>query len=346
MYGVPNEVDHLSQGFTLGMYLLGTTLFATAIGTYASLVVHEAIMLVREPPPPADKPEDLDEDGRVGVQDYITWRIGMVFKFIRWEEYKSRYVTLGLTAGWFLFGCLYASVYEGSGLFMAIYFALGAMSCSGSPPPVCIGADATQCSLGTFRAAFYTVYILVGAPLFALAMGQFAGVVVARAEAAAQLQQMSRPIQDREYIYALSLKNLVNKTGSNASDKLRTMYEEYQRHLRRMAPGRASDGLLRMHSKYGSFYSIGNGSIDGGDVSSDGFLDRPNSGKIQNPLAGTSLDFGEFVILELLRLQRVDVSDIERMRTVYSAMDLDASGKLEYSDINKRRFLHEAHFDP
>jgi Ca2+-binding EF-hand superfamily protein len=47
------------------------------------------------------------------------------------------------------------------------------------------------------------------------------------------------------------------------------------------------------------------------------------------------IDFGEFVILSMLRLGSLDVSTLASLKENFDAMDSDRSGKLDYGELVK-----------
>jgi Ca2+-binding EF-hand superfamily protein len=47
------------------------------------------------------------------------------------------------------------------------------------------------------------------------------------------------------------------------------------------------------------------------------------------------IDFGEFVMLSMLRLGSLDVSTLTTLKASFAAMDGDGSGKLEYAELVK-----------
>jgi hypothetical protein len=56
------------------------------------------------------------------------------------------------------------------------------------------------------RGIFVGIYVMVGVPLFAFTLGQFAGMIVERAIREREMQIMSRPLGESEFKFALTLK--------------------------------------------------------------------------------------------------------------------------------------------
>jgi hypothetical protein len=48
---------------------------------------------------------------------------------------------------------------------------------------------------------------------------------------------------------------------------------------------------------------------------------------------GDGIDFAEFVVLEMLRLNRVEQEDLRSMRDIFDVMDSDGSGEITYEEL-------------
>ena len=100
-----------------------------------------------------------------------------VLIWLGWEEHKDKYRTLFATMLWLIVGVFYGVFYEGWGVMYALRFAIGTLSASGSPAPVCttptsVGLEgASPCQLGVARGLFVGTYILIGVPLWAFTLG-------------------------------------------------------------------------------------------------------------------------------------------------------------------------------
>jgi hypothetical protein len=76
---------------------------------------------------------------------------------------RLKFISVGAMLAWFCLGVTYGMLYEEFDLFTAVYFSLGAMMLSGSVSPPCIEEEGKPgCSLGTTRALFMSVYLIVG----------------------------------------------------------------------------------------------------------------------------------------------------------------------------------------
>ena len=86
--------------------------------------------------------------------------------------YRLRFITIGATIAWIGVGVMFGIFYEKYDLYMAIYFSLDAMMLSGTLPPPCVevevemgdasSSSSVECALGTTRALFMSVYLVIG----------------------------------------------------------------------------------------------------------------------------------------------------------------------------------------
>lgn len=208
MYGVPLQPHSLSEIFTLCYYLYGSTLIAGAIGAFAGHLVTTAPQIA------ADERrrmferaslEDVDGDGFIGVHDFVRYMQNNIGYLIGWEDHRTKYLTVLAALGWILIGCIYGMLYERWSFQTSFFFCLSAMAQAGAPAPPCDGGDAYTCELGTFRGYAMGVFLIVGCPLFALCMGQFAGLMVERAIRVKERRILHRPLTEEEYKYAANL---------------------------------------------------------------------------------------------------------------------------------------------
>lgn len=115
--------------------------------------------------------EDFDGDGHVGYMDSLNFYYLKFIHIIGWDDHKSKYLTVFAAINWMLLGVLYAVHYEELDVGESFYFAIAAMSASGSHPPKCIGGP-FDCVIDDNRALLVGTYIIIGCPLFAYTMGQ------------------------------------------------------------------------------------------------------------------------------------------------------------------------------
>ncbi len=98
-----------------------------------------------------------------------------VFKFyLGWYDRRTSIKMVSCTIIWVGVGVVYWMHFEGGDFIQGLYFAVSALSTAGLSTPTCNG-DVHHCSVPTNRAIYLSLYLLVGVPLYATTMGQFAG---------------------------------------------------------------------------------------------------------------------------------------------------------------------------
>ena len=120
--------------------------------------------------------DDDDDDDKL-VPSSSSSYIKRALIWFGWEEHKGKYRTLFATTLWLIIGVSYGVIYEGWGVTYALRFAIGTLSASGSPTPVCTTPTSalpdSPCQLGVARGLFVGTYILIGVPLWAFTLGQY-----------------------------------------------------------------------------------------------------------------------------------------------------------------------------
>jgi hypothetical protein len=209
MYLVPSEANPNSQIFTQLYFLWGTTLLMGAIAAMANELLANAVRVA------ADErrrilsqlePQDTDGDGIISWSEYLTFYCERLLNRIGWPAHRIKYIAVSIACVWFGLGVVYGICYEGWSLSTSAFFALAAMSASGSMPPACTGGvDLFTCSIGSMRALLIGSYILLGVPIFTFTMGQFAELLVERAVRVRERHLMLRPLSDHEFRFGCAL---------------------------------------------------------------------------------------------------------------------------------------------
>lgn len=137
------------------------------------------------------------------------------------------------------------------------------MSAAANVSPQCVGDDTTNCKIGFFREIFLSIYMLIGCPLFTLALGQFAKFMIDRTIKRHEISILHTPITQEEFKYAANL--------------------------------------------YG---------------------EDPNV-----------MSLGEFTILELLRLQRITLADLEQIKSLFLSIDENSTGQLNKPMLVTRNWM-------
>lgn len=239
--------------------------FAGVVGTYGGWLISNAPELFAEERRKlvAEEPEDLDGDGVVGIWDRII-HIKDVIKYkMGWEYHYSKYLTFGAVFLWLAVGTIYGIYYEEWTFTSAAVFSISTMSAAANVSPQCVGDDTTNCKIGFFREMFLSIYMLIGCPLFTLALGQFAKFMIDRTIKKHEITILHTPITQEEFKYAANL--------------------------------------------YG---------------------DDPNV-----------MSLGEFTILELLRLQRITLADLEQIKSLFLSIDENSTGQLDKPMLVTRNWM-------
>ena len=266
IYGVPNQPDNVGAAFTILYYVYGISLFTAIIGAIVGSMITRAPLIsaeARRKIAQMEQPEDTDGDGEIGFCDYFVFLRVRFLDFIGWEEYRTNYLITAAAFAWVALGVLFGMGYEGWGFDQSLYFAMNAVSMAALADPPCDGPSGEHCDVGTFRGLALSVYLLVGVPLFTLALAQFAGMAINKAVRENEYKIINQPLTQDEYSYAANL--------------------------------------------------YGNDEV---------------------------LSLGEFTVLELLRLQRVSMEDLEQIKNLFCAIDEADSGMVDKPMLAKRNLIH------
>ena len=126
------------------MYMIGTLLMATFVGTIAANAVSEIernVINERNIQVSIQPIYDSDGDGHIGIYDTIVYYYHR-FTNIIYSKYVYRKIMVVFIASiWLCIGVIYGVFYEKYDLDHAFYFAIGAMAASGNPSPTCTPVD-------------------------------------------------------------------------------------------------------------------------------------------------------------------------------------------------------------
>jgi hypothetical protein len=255
MYGIPEVTDSVSQVVTLALYIWGAGIVTSALSVYVTTVIDEAIKKSRE-------------GGLYFIPDTVKSEIKSstfiesFIKILKWEERKAAILTFLATFMWLVVGVFYGIKFEKYDLFEALYSSIAAMSASGAHPPPCLALEvpngSTSCQLGDIRGYFMSLYLLIGVPLFTLALGQFSGLAIDNAVRSYEFQKMRQSLSDDEFDFACSFhatdKDIDKTEQINFAEFALT--ELYR--LKRVD----SNELIEMREVFNSYDTDGNGYLD------------------------------------------------------------------------------------
>jgi hypothetical protein len=71
--------------------------------------------------------------------------------------------------------------------------------------PTCETSVSKSCDLGMFREISLTIYAIIGYPLFALLLSQFAALIVRKTIREQEIRILNSPLTEKEYDYAANL---------------------------------------------------------------------------------------------------------------------------------------------
>eukprot|EP00981_Chlorochromonas_danica_P015850 scaffold14709_cov268-Ochromonas_danica.AAC.13 len=324
LYLVPNEPNPYSPIFTQWYFLWGTTLIMGAIAAMANDLLYNASRVAADerkrmitrldssssssyPPPPATTTT------LTSLRDQLLEAIG-------WQDHRNRYIVVMLAILWYLLGILYGVYYEHWDIYHAAFFSLSAMSASGTSPPVCEeeggaaggggGSPSSTCRLGNMRSFLVGTYLLFGVPIFTYTMGQFAEILVERAIRARERELLMRPLSEEEFRFAMELQGGLTRTSTTATDDTTPIG----------TGGRSSSS--RSETPVGG----GGGGVGGG-----------GGGEQQEQEQEVRLDLGDFIILELLRLQKISQHDLDYIKDLFRILDADGDGVLIHASVETRK---------
>lgn len=305
MYLVPTEPNPWSHVFTLFYFLWGTTLLAGAITSAANMIVNSAVRIAAE-----ERKRFFASSTGEYSEEPVAGYLARLLRYFQWSKYRSKYIALSVATGWICVGTCYAVIYEEWPISESILFAIAAVSTAGSIPPPCDGPDATYCEVGTFRAIFVGTYIVIGVPLFAYTVGQFAEILVERAIKANEMKLMARPLTPQEFRFAFELHR-----GEIVVDNESSVEED-------------ADEKFRYNSSL-------NNSADDKELNSEAdvsLLSMRSAFRRQKSWRGYSkphsirLTLEDFIILEMLRLQKITSADLHYIKMLFDSLDEDGDG--------------------
>jgi hypothetical protein len=187
--------------------MYGQSLFVGAVGIAVGHMVAKApkIAAAERRKLKIEHVEDIDGDGRIGIYDYIIYFYKYFKYFVAWEDHNQKYLIVASAIIWTFVGVAYGMMSEKWSFGSSLYFSLNTLIEMGLTAPTCIGDSDTNCEFGTFNGIFVSIYMIIGCPLFALAFGQFATVMIERAVREHEKNILHTPLTAEEYRFAANL---------------------------------------------------------------------------------------------------------------------------------------------
>ena len=214
MYGNLQQSSPLGDGFTLLLYIGGSSLCASAVGAFLSSALQDAALVASDErrkhrasfvgsrsslSAPESAPVS-DEGLSETMQSMSVFHSG-----------SRKFFTFAIVA-WVALGTVATALFKGVEFTRALQIALGAVSAAGSPSP---SADVS--SFSDTESLALALYISVGVPLFAAALGQLSVSVIEQAVRQDEQRTLARPLTDDEFKL---VKGLHSHSGHLSADEL------------------------------------------------------------------------------------------------------------------------------
>jgi Ca2+-binding EF-hand superfamily protein len=174
-------------------------------------------------------------------------------------------------------------------------------------------------------------YIIVGVPLFAYTVGQFAGLIVEHAVKAKEQKLMVRPLTEAEFTFARQLRKGVLHHRDDDNSDFNSKNGNKGNSENGISTGRTDEALCRISEGSGDFSSR--------------VLPPPLPPPPPPPVSkhaspavtreAMTIDLGEFILLELLRLQKVDMTDLLCLKALFDEIDDSGDGVIDMEEMRR-----------
>ena len=207
----PAEKEDWSKLFTIFYVLIGSSVVSGCLGLLATSLVSTRVSLVAAQHG-LGAMNYRNEDNQITFTSVSKWLWYHTKYLSGWYTHRSRTIIVAAFIIWMGLGTAYGMVFEHWTFITALYWAVTSSSTGGLQSPPCeSGSDEFTCNMGNLRGTLMGIFMMVGVPLYAAAIGQFAHIAVGRAIAAREEKMLSRPIEDAEFIFAA---NILSPEGS------------------------------------------------------------------------------------------------------------------------------------
>jgi hypothetical protein len=207
----PAEKEDGSKLFTIFYVLIGSSVVSGCLGLLASSMVSTKVSLVAAKHG-IGAMTYKDENDRITISSVINCIWYHIKYLTGWYTNRSRTMIVSAFIVWMGLGTAYGMVVENWSFITSLYWAITSSSTGGLQSAPCeSGENEFTCNMGNMRGSLMGVFMMVGVPLYAAAIGQFAHIAVGRAMARQEEKMLSRPIEDAEFIFAA---NILSPEGS------------------------------------------------------------------------------------------------------------------------------------
>eukprot|EP01040_Poterioochromonas_malhamensis_P000159 gene158-165_t len=209
----PAEIDDKSRVYTIFYVMIASSFVSGTVGIFLTHLFRQNIHLV-----PAEHGINAikirnqhDEITVESVARYVWYHLKYL---IGW--YHNRFLTIMtlLFVFWMAIGTAYGVYKEGYTFITGLYWAVTSCATGGLQTAPCLGPgtdDGTTCNMGDLRGSVMGVYFLIGVPIYAITIAQYARLVFGPLAVERELRLMDRPIEDSQFLYAA---NVLSPEGS------------------------------------------------------------------------------------------------------------------------------------
>eukprot|EP01038_Epipyxis_sp_PR26KG_P014091 gene14091-18910_t len=320
MYGVPSDIkSHWSKYFTLFFYIWGLIVMAYSIGYFTNKLFIKVRNIARK------ERRKLQMNINDALANEISEKELGINQLVHISSSIQHNVRIFLPFMflliWIIIGVIYAYRYENWNINEAIYFSLAAVSASGLKPPLCIGEDSITCSIGTFRALFYSFYIIIGVPLFTYCFGAMFEIIFGEITKKQEIDTLLSPLTKEDYYYALSLRSFKFKTDNNNNNNNNEFYNVNDYYNNNVTISISNELINNdIKDEHDNSYSFRSESSVSADTT-------------------TSVDLCSFIVMELLRMKRVEESDINHIKVLFNAIDENGSGVVNLANLKSHNLF-------
>mmetsp|Transcript_1793 Transcript_1793/g.2816 ORF Transcript_1793/g.2816 Transcript_1793/m.2816 type:complete len:518 (+) Transcript_1793:69-1622(+) len=203
LYMVPGNKSDTADAFTILYYVYGVFVLTGIVGTYIG------VMISRAPQIAARERRKLslyfDDSNKNESSDTNHRKMDWVLHITGWNEHRYKYMSAAAVAGWIGVGTTYGVIYERWSFQFSLFFAISTIGGACMVGPPCYGNDDTDCEIGPFRETVLIIYVIVGYPLFTLALGHFASLMIERSVREHEKSIIYSPMSEEEYHFAANL---------------------------------------------------------------------------------------------------------------------------------------------
>ena len=209
----PAEKDDWSKLFTIVYVLIGSSVVSGCLGFFASVVIYSKVEVARRDAN-MDNMTIRDSDDKITFRSFFYYAWYRVKLFAGWYSNRSRFIIVCVFVFWMSLGVAYGMTVEKWTFITSLYWAITSCSTGGLQSAECqshVDDGYTHCDMGNMRGSLMGVFMMIGVPIYACTLAEFAKIAIAHAIEAREAKLLSRPINDAEFIFAA---NILSAEGS------------------------------------------------------------------------------------------------------------------------------------